>query len=173
MMKKIIYLLCVVPILGYSQVIIGKGKTTLTNLSVSLEFGTEPKGLALPMVTSAVNTDAAGAVPGTLVFDTSDMKMKLKLSNQWYDYTVDTTGTADLTIQNNYSELQGAKVAIGTLSQTPGILVLEDFDKAMILPLVNTYKDIQSPTSGLIVFDTTLKLLCTYNGTVWSFWKAS
>lgn len=114
-----------------------------------------------------------GAVPGTLIFDSSDMKVKLKQASSWKDYTIDSTGKADLSIQNKYTELTSAKVSIGKPTATPGILVLEDTDKGMILPLVDNCKAVQSPTAGLIVYDTALKMLCTYNGTVWSFWTVS
>lgn len=52
-MKKLLYLALFIPALQFAQVIIGTGKTAITNKSVSLEFGTEPRGIALPMATNA------------------------------------------------------------------------------------------------------------------------
>ena len=56
--------------------------------------------------------------------------------------------------------------------QTPGILVLADTDKAMVLPKVaSPHLNIVNPAAGMMVYDTTSKQLAVFNGTVWSFWK--
>lgn len=169
-MKNILILVYSLISAVYSgQVILGKGKTALTNSSVSLEFGNEPRGLVLPWITSAVSVE--DAVPGTLVFDASDRIVKLKHENTWQKLSPDNSGVVDASFQDKYVENATAKVAIGKLTTTPGILVLEDNDKAMILPLVTSYEDVKMPAAGMMVFDTTLKFLCLYNGNVWSFWK--
>ncbi|WP_279195775.1 hypothetical protein [Chryseobacterium indoltheticum] len=63
-------------------------------------------------------------------------------------------------------------VRIGTPTATPGILVLEDTNKAMILPRVaSPHLNIINPAPGMMVYDTTAKQLAVFNGTVWSFWK--
>ena len=55
---------------------------------------------------------------------------------------------------------------------TPGILVLADTNKAMVLPKVaSPHLNIVNPSPGMIVYDTTKKQLAVFNGTVWSFWK--
>ena len=52
------------------------------------------------------------------------------------------------------------------------ILVLEDANKAMVLPTVpNPHVNIVNPEPGMMVYDTTAKQLAVFNGTVWSFWK--
>ncbi|SHL96090.1 hypothetical protein SAMN05444360_106138 [Chryseobacterium carnipullorum] len=154
------------------------GKTSITNTSVSLEFGTANRGMILPWVSSAASV--TGAVNGTMVYDLSDHKIKVKYSSAWKDLSIDTTGstvdpvtnTDGVLIQNSAAEITTAKVAIGTRSPTPGILVLEDSNKAMILPKVaNPYLNIINPAAGMIVFDTTKKMLAVFNGKVWSFWK--
>lgn len=156
-----------------SQVAINK--SNITNGSVSVEFAdTENKGLILPYV-----TDKTGITEnGTIIYDTSDFKVKyLKDTAAWFDLSIDPTGVADLNIQgNDKTEQIGAKVAIVSTgnpdSPTKGILVLEDTDKAMILPKVaSPHLNIISPAAGLIVYDTASRQLAVYNGKVWSFWK--
>ncbi|WP_292009566.1 hypothetical protein [Chryseobacterium sp.] len=145
------------------------GKTTLESSSSSIEFGDENRGVVLPWVTDTSSVQSA--VNGTLVFDTSDHKVKVYENNDWVDLSVDTTGIADTTLQDSLNENVNAKVAIGTATATPGILVLEDTDKAMILPKVaDPHLNIISPAPGMIVYDTNKKLLAVFNGTVWTFW---
>lgn len=147
------------------------GKASVSNSSVSLEFAdTEPKGLILPWVTST--TDVTGAVNGTLVFDTSDKKAKVKLVSGWKDLSLETNGAVNTSLQDPITENSKAKVTVGTPSSTPGILVLEDSSKAMILPkVVNPHLNIINPSPGMMVYDTVSKLLCFFNGSVWTFWK--
>lgn len=152
------------------------GKNTLTNNSVSLEFGpdtTEKKGIVLPWVTSAASV--AGSVDGTLVYDVTDHKVKYKKAGNWFDLSVDTNGVVNTTLQDSKAEFVSAKVAIGkdgATDATPGILVLTDTDKAMILPKVyEPHLNIKNPTAGTIVYDTKNRQLALFNGTNWSFWK--
>jgi hypothetical protein len=81
----------------------------------------------------------------------------------------------DTTLQDPLTEKSTAKVAIGAngaTDTTPGILVLTDKDKAMILPKVaSPHLNIINPSAGMLVYDTTAKQLAVFNGTVWSFWK--
>ena len=52
---------------------------------------------------------------------------------------------------------------------TPGILVLQDSDKAMVLPKVaSPHLKIVNPAAGMMVYDTTNNCLKIFNGTVWS-----
>lgn len=145
----------------------------MSSSASSLEFGSANKGLVLPYVTSAQNV--TGAVNGTLIFDSTDKKVKLLAKNQWVDYTQDDTGTVDLSIQSSKTENLDARTVIGVLGsadKTPGILVLSDKDKAMILPKVaSPHLNIIKPAAGMIVYDTTAHQLAVYNGSVWSFWK--
>ena len=158
-------------IFAFSQVAIGK--PSVTNTSVSLEFGDGNKGLLLPWVTSAANV--TGAVDGTIIYDITDKKVKYRKSGNWFDLSVDTTGTVDTTLQDSLTEKPTAKVAIGVngaTDATQGILVLTDTDKAMILPKVaSPHLNIINPSAGMLVYDTTAHQLAVFNGTVWSFWK--
>ncbi|RRQ45831.1 hypothetical protein [Chryseobacterium sp. SC28] len=180
-MKIIAILLAfmLVPFNAYSQVSIGK--SSISSASVSLEFGnvsgdaSKQKGILLPWVESASVVQAASAVPGTLIFDTTDKKIKYyKETNTtpiWFDLTVDNTGVADTSLQSSLVERTDARVSIGTPTATPGILVLEDTDKAMVLPLVDKYSSVVNPSPGMMVYDLSNDMLCFYNGKVWSFWK--
>ncbi|MGC5744020.1 hypothetical protein [Chryseobacterium sp. NFX27] len=158
-----------------TQAQIGISTESVSNGSVSLEFGdNENKGLLLPYV-----TDKTGITEnGTVLFDTTDHKVKyLKDTNTWFDLSVDSSGTADLSIQAADREEQpGAKVCISTSAggtdTTKGILVLADTDKAMILPKVaSPHLNIINPSAGMLVYDTVKRHLAVYNGTVWTFWK--
>ena len=155
----------------WSQVAIGK--STLTNSSVSLEFGDEKRGIILPWVSSS--TGVTGAVDGTIIYDTSDKKVKYLKSGSWFDLSIDNTGIVDTSLQDSKTEVSTAKTVIGTnapTDTTPGILVLSDTNKAMILPKVDSpHLNIINPASGTIVYDTKTKQLAIFNGNVWSFWK--
>lgn len=162
---------------AFSQVAIGKSTiTTLSdnvtpNSSISLEFGNGNKGIILPWVSKDV--DVAGAVSGTLIFDTFDKKVKVKLASGWKDLSVDSTGAVDTSLQQTLTESTNAKTQIGgnpATDNTPGILVLADANKAMILPKT-TYNAVVKPAAGMMIYDTTAKQLAVFNGTVWSFWK--
>ena len=163
---------------GYSQVAIGK--SSISSPSVSLEFGNiagdanAQKGIILPWVTSA--SDVNGAVTGTFIFDASDKKVKYykdtDTSPIWFDLSVDNTGAVDTTLQSPITELTNSKVSIGIPTSIPGILVLEDNNKAMVLPLVDKYSSVVNPSPGMMVYDLSNDMLCVFNGTVWSFWKS-
>lgn len=171
-MKKIITAIIIFSVIGIkSQVAIGK--ENITNTSVSLEFAdTENKGLVLPYVENKSGISQNGSI----IFDTADNKVKYLKSGSWFDLSVDTTGTADLSIQGaDKTEKATAKTAIGAnaaTDTTQGILVLTDPDKAMILPKVaSPHLTIIRPSAGMMVYDTAARQLAVYNGTVWSFWK--
>ena len=106
----------------------------------------------------------------------ADIRQKVKVkkvASGWKDLSVDATGVVDKSLQTQLTELSTAKVAIGVNSATdttPGILVLTDTDKAMILPKT-TYNTIVNPEPGMMIYDTTAKQLAVFNGSVWSFWK--
>lgn len=167
----------------FSQIAIGK--SSVTNTSVSLEFGSGNRGLILPWVFDA--STMTNAEPGTLVFDTTDKKIKYKKNlNLWQELTfnvshtyngvtLDTTGSVDLSAQIGIEEKTNAKVIIGSnpsAETAPGILVLSDTNKAMILPKVaSPHLNIINPSPGMVVYDTVKNMLCVFNGTVWTFWK--
>ena len=152
------------------------GKATVSSPAVSLEFydnADNTRGIILPWVTSTAAV--TGAVNGTIVYNTADRKVYVKYASGWRDLSVDTSGTVTTTLQDALSDLDTAKVLIGgdpATDTTPGILVLADTNKAMVLPKVaSPHLNIVKPSPGMMVYDTTKKQLAVFNGTVWSFWK--
>lgn len=149
------------------------GKASVSSTAVSLEFGNENRGIVLPWVTNT--SDVTGVVDGTIVYNTTDKKVYVKYASGWKDLSIDATGAVDTSLQNSLSDLDTAKVLIGgnpNTDTTPGILVLADTDKAMVLPKVaSPHLNIVNPAAGMMVYDTTSKQLAVFNGTVWSFWK--
>ena len=151
------------------------GGTSMSSPSASLEFGIGNKGIVLPYVTSASDVVAAGVVDGTFIFDSTDKKVKLRTNGQWFDFTKDETGSVNVSIQTTKAENVNAKAVIGSNANndtTPGILVLSDTNKAMILPKVaSPHLNIVKPASGMMVYDTSAHQLAVYNGSVWTFWR--
>jgi len=173
-MKKIFITTIVFHLLSFTlQAQVAIGKENVSNGSVSMEFGdSENRGLLLPYV-----EDKSGITEdGTLVFDTSDFKVKYLKEGSWFDLSVDETGNEDFTIQGSgKTEQTTAKVAVGQngdTDTTEGILVLTDTNRSMILPKVaSPHLNIINPSAGMMVYDTTARQLAVYNGTVWTFWK--
>lgn len=176
-----------------AQVAIGKSSltilpaTTTPNPSISLEFGDyvsgQGKGIVLPWVTSAAATGSS--VTGTIIYDVNDKIVKYRNgASSWFNLSknettivdgtanFNTTGVVNTTLQDPLTDASTAKVSIGTVSATPGVLVLEDTAKAMVLPkLPSPHLNIVNPEPGTMAYDTVTKQLAVYNGTVWSFWK--
>lgn len=178
-------LIILISSLSFSQVTIGKSSPyTAANLTVSLEFGNASggtKGIVLPWVTSAANVTSA--VPGTLIFDSADQKVKFGTSTTanataitgWIDLSSGAYAPVVANVPDANTENSTARVMIGgtpASDTTPGILVLGDANKAMILPRVNSHKDIVNPSAGMMVYvtGTTPQQLALYNGREWSFW---
>ncbi|MDO5615407.1 MAG: hypothetical protein Q4G16_04395 [Cruoricaptor ignavus] len=173
MKLNITFLTLILPVFFSAQVIIGTGKTAPSNNFVSLEFGTENKGIVLPMVSQTdINPQS---VNGTFIFDPVAKEVMFLKNNVWTSLSnkAGKDNPINLNNQNMKSENENAKVSIGKPSSIPGILVLEDTDKAMILPLVSEpHKNIINPTAGTLAYDTKNQMLVVFNGTQWSFWKA-
>lgn len=178
-MKK--YIIAATLLLGFietqAQVIINPDANQVTaSPSVLLEFGSQPKGLLLPWVTNIAGV--TDAVPGTVVYDVSDKKVKyLKAGTGggWIDLSLDENGIVDTSLQDAPTDAPSAKTVIGDrTTATPGILVLDAPDKAMVLPKVfRPAINIINPSAGMMAYDTNAKQLAVFNGTVWTFWKAS
>lgn len=158
-----------------AQVAIGKNTVDGHGL---LDFGTQNKGIVLPVV----NINSSTHSDGTLLVDDSDFTIKVKENGVWLNLSDE----GDITTQqdqnnnnittertlNTSSEL-GEGVIIGSdTSSVNGVLILESPDMALILPKVaNPHMTINSPTIGTIVYDTASKSLAVFDGKVWSFWK--
>ena len=170
-MKNILYILTVIFLSCTSaKAQVAIGKQTISSESVSLEFGSDNRGLILPWVTS--KDDVTSVVPGTFIFDSSDKKIKVKLANDWMALNLLTAGEVDTSLQDSEAENITAKASVGKPTETAGILVLEDDNKAMILPKVKSpHEKIVKPEPGMIVFDSKTQLLAIYNGSYWEFWN--
>ena len=171
-MKKlfIISLLSIVGVLSAQTTI---DKTSKSSTSSSLEFGdNQNRGLVVPWVNSTAVADASGAVNGTIVYDLTDKRVKSKVNGAWKDFST-ASGAADASIQTAPAEVPSLKAVVGATSSTaPGVLVLEENNKAMILPReANPHLNIKNPPAGMIVYDTVNKQVASYNGTNWSFWQ--
>ena len=171
--------------LSFGQVTIGKATPyTPANATVSLEFGNATgglRGVVLPWVTSAANVTSP--VPGTIIFDSTDQKVKFGTATttnataitSWVDLSAGAFAPVTANVPDANAENATAKTLIGGVpatDATPGILVLGDTNKAMILPRVNSHRDIVNPSAGMMVYvtGTTPQQLALYNGREWSFW---
>lgn len=164
-----------------AQVAIGKDK--ISNTSVSLEFGTGAKGIIMPYITDT--NQLSDAVPGTVILDKASGRLQYKSEASAWQYLsptgkgfvngeeVSVDGVVDASIQSGKTDLPNARVVIGPPTDTaPGILVLSDTNKAMVLPKVDSpHLNIIDPAPGMMVYDTKEKQLAVFNGTVWTFWK--
>ncbi|MCT2560413.1 hypothetical protein [Chryseobacterium herbae] len=176
-MKKIL-VISLFPLSVFVSGQVAIGRQSVASHSVSLDFGTENRGIILPWVTAA-----AGVVlpaNGSIIYDLTDYKVKVKYMAGWKDLSGNSAGTTidpetgmeGNTLQITETENTNAKTTIGTLNTISGILVLEDTHKAMVLPKVaNPHLNIINPAPGMLVYDTASKMLAVFNGKVWSFWK--
>lgn len=175
----------------FSQVSIGKtvNLNDPVNTTISLELGNATggvKGIVLPWVTSEAEVPSATVVPGTLIFDTQTQKVKYRRivsgSSIWQDLSAGAQTPTTPSVADAGTDVPTAKTMIGGNSvtdTTPGILVLGDDNKAMVLPRVASVSVIASPSAGMMVYVTgtangtgvNKDQLAVYNGREWSFWK--
>lgn len=166
---KILILTLFLSSLTYSQITIGK--VTPSSASVLLEFGNDGnKGIILPYT----DGEPTNAVPGTFIFDSTVNRIKFKLNgNIWMDLS-NQNGTSNVIYHNSLAEAPEGNVTLGDDgSNAEGVLVLDDAEKAMVLPIVEHYTDIENPSPGMIVFVNSNKRLAIFNGSKWSFWKSA
>lgn len=185
MMKFIKYLFLLISGLAVAQITIEKNTPSQApaNTSVSIEFGNAlggAKGIVLPWVTNIVGLNTP--VPGTLVFDAATQKIKFSkattsgstIISSWVDLSDGAANPLINNVPDANPENSTAKALIGgdpATDTTVGVLVLGDVNKAMVLPRVNSYKDIVNPSAGMMVYVTSTHQLAFYNGREWSFWK--
>lgn len=149
------------------------GKNSVTNNSVLLEFGTEPKGIILPSVDAAPQ-----AVGGTFIFDITDNSVKVYeeinngTNNNWTNLTEnDEPGVAHLFVNTGTDTGEGVIIGADT-STKPGVLVLESTTQAMVLPQVaNPHLTMPGSIAGTMVYDTASDMIAIYDGANWSYWK--
>lgn len=184
-MKKIITATaaCAAALLS-GQITVGKTNPSASpaNEFVSIEFGNATggtKGMILPWVTNTATLSAP--VPGILIFDSSDQKLKYGIGTAadatavsgWIDLSNGAGTPAVPNIADPDPEISTAGTRIGgtPADTTNGILVLADTNKAMVLPRVDSYRDIVNPSAGMVVYVTSNNQLAIYNGREWTFWS--
>lgn len=194
MKKHITFLTILISGFALSQVTIGKSAGTIApvNANVSIEFGDATggvKGIVLPWVTAPA--DVTGAVPGTLIFDSGATQQKVRLARanvansptvfEWFDFSNGALLPTTASAPDAGTDVSTAKALINTTTATdatPGILVLGDTNKAMVLPRVSAVADIVNPSAGMMVYVTgtsngtgpNANQLAVFNGREWSFW---
>lgn len=179
-MKKYIATLFLITFtMANAQVIIGDATgTAAVKTSVLLEFATGNKGLILPYVRTLPVPSAL--TQGTLLLDASAAtaaRVKFSDGTNWIDLSGQNANIASaLTAQPTGITETNSKSIIGArTSAADGVLVLESTTKAMVLPTVSDVQNIPSPSPGMLVYvnKTGAKRLAVYNGSQWSFWRAS
>jgi hypothetical protein len=173
MMESLKKILIVMPVLFLSTISVAQiavGKTNVEGAGL-LDFGTG-KGLILPWVETAASTDA----DGTLIFDTTDNKVKARINGAWVDLS-ENSGTLNTAKANKVSQHllkteNDNNIILGsTTPSANGVLVLESTDKALILPkMASPHLNMVDPEPGTIVYDTDANLMCVFNGEEWTFW---
>lgn len=171
-MKNLKYIILItvatVSQLAHTQIAIGKTNIDGNGL---LDFDTG-KGLILPWVETAGTTDA----DGTLIFDTSDNKVKVKINGAWVDLSENSAtlspSKANKVNQHLLKTENNNSIILGSTTPTAnGVLVLESSDKALILPkMASPHLNMVDPEPGTIVYDTVSNLMCIFNGEEWTFW---
>lgn len=147
----------------------------ITNPAVILEFNDQwdevealrnAKGIVLPIVS---NLDAA-SVPGTVYIDAVDNQIKvvtaagtslLSTASAAYDFVAPDPTVADV----------GEGVRIGEEDSAPGVLVLNDPEKAMVLPVVESVINVRNPQPGMWVYEHRSKAMAFFNGSVWTLYQ--
>ena len=147
------------------------GKTSVEGAAI-IDFASG-YGIILPWI----GTPGASDENGTLIFDTTDNKVKGRINGAWVDLsenagTLDAARTNAVTNHLAKTEKIGEKVIIGaTTSTANGALILESTDKALILPkMASPHLNMIDPEPGTIVYDTDADLICVFNGSEWTFW---
>lgn len=148
-----------------------KTSPTQNNPNVLLEFSNQNKGLIVPWIAAASLTTP---VAGTLYFDaSSNYMMKYYNGSTYIDLTKSATKPAPAKVPIPTSANDATKKTIigAKTTAAAGALVLESITKVMILPQVTAPQtNITNPSAGMIVYDPTNKMFCTFNGQQWTFW---
>lgn len=181
MKKSLITLVTVVITCTFSIAQLAIGKISIESNESILEFSdNEGMGIILPWVETLPNVESSLSA-GTILYDMSSLEeMRIKYYNgyTWKNLTnkstlTNTERTALLSDRGSSSqEIDQYRVVLGDTAavSSNGVLILADDTRAMTLPRVSSYMDIKSPSPGTVVFDTTTKMICFYNGSKWSFW---
>ncbi len=150
-------------------------KTSLTNSSILLEFGSANKGIILPAVPSITANNSGG----TFVFNTTTKSVQVweqrnnNGSGDWLNLTELNAGIPHTFTNAGSDNSSNAGVIIGSgTSSKSGTLVLESTSRALVLPIVqNPHLTMVGCVAGTIVYDSTSSTLAVYDGANWNYWK--
>jgi hypothetical protein len=158
---------------SYASGQVAIGKENIEGTSTLLDFDNttgNSKGIILSSVDNipVLTTDNNG----TFLFDKTDRKVKMYENNTWI--ALSNTGSSSQITSNASIESgsnQGVIMGKNT-SNAKGILVLESFDKAIILPrIINPHTTVKSPYPGMMCYDMASKSLAVFDGINWNYWK--
>lgn len=142
------------------------GKTSVTNTSVILEFGSDSKGIILPSVSTI-----PASVGGTFIVNANEKAVQVFENNGWTNLS-NKGELVNHSFINPRAEVGKGAIIGARTSSREGVLVLESSTKALVLPKsANPHTNIKSPVSGTILYDTASSTLAVYDGANWSYWK--
>lgn len=138
-----------------------------------LDFKHDPNN-TMGMVLPIVDTTATTMIPGTLLLDKSDKRIKYKKENEWVSLSY-VDGNLDQHIPNPSPDtMQSTYIGDTPNLAVQGVLVLESPNKAMVLPNVkDPIINVKNPYPGMICYDPTTKALFLYDGRYWNIWRKS
>lgn len=169
-MNKLFYIIIFLGGIINAQVAIGK--ENVSNESTLLEFedsATNTLGIILPSVLDASTITVQN---GTFLFDVATKKVRMFENSSWIDLSI-VGDDSNLIIDPSNENTNSTGVIIGSeTTTTPGVLVLEATDKAMVLPKIeNPHLTVKSPYAGMMCYDTASKSLAIFDGINWNYWK--
>lgn len=145
---------------------IGFGTNNIRGANL-IDFGiNKVNGIVLPY-----NQNTPKAVGGTLRVELNSSKIQYFNDTDWIDLTEE--GLINTQVNNGIeNNLEQGVVISDKDSQSPGVLVLESDNKAMVLPHVeNPHLTIINPPTGMICYDIVSKTIAIFNGMKWFFYK--
>ena len=169
-MKKLFYIIVFMGGIVNAQIAIGK--EDVTNESSLLEFDDNESntlGIILPSVLDASTITAQN---GTFLFDIATKKVRMYENSAWKDLSAVGDDSAVI-IDPSGENVNSTGVILGSdTTTTPGVLVLQATDKAMVLPkIANPHLTVKSPYAGMMCYDTISKTLAVFDGLNWNYWK--
>ena len=181
----------------------GVNGTAANKTSVLLEFEAgQNKGIIVPYVRTLPTGNAlvgGSIILDASTAGAARMKYYNAVTSAWVDLSGtganslsgDLTGANLLPKQPTIAESTTSRAIIGNVPDPipanfpEGALVLNSDTKAMVLPTVGTIVEggitkvnVPNPSPGMMVYvintdDSAKKSLAVYNGTIWTYWKAT
>lgn len=164
-MKKLIcFTIIILTEFTFGQIAIGKDN--VTNNSVLLEFGTEPKGIILPSVASVLSPSN-----GTFVYNTTTNSIQVLVASSWKNLTELGPGIPH-TFTNCGLDVGNGVIMGSESSNKNGALILESTTKALVLPHVqNPHLNMKGVIAGTVVYDSVSDTFAVFDGKNWNYWN--